>query len=215
DTAHCTDLQDLSTNSDLYLLAVSDTAISEVAETLSTILPLTSPIVHTSGATPSSVFAHHFSNYGIFYPLQSFSKEKVVDFKQIPIGVHASNQQLLDQLRTLAQRLSPKVYDIDDQQRAYLHVAAVFANNFTNYMLHIAHQLSEVHEVPFDLLRPLILETANKVQAHPPAQMQTGPAIRADETTMQKHLALLKDNTNWQQLYEALSEAIDRDLRTE
>ena len=204
-TRYCTQLSEIQSLSDLYILAVSDGAIQEVAKQISLILPENSLVVHTSGATPSSVFRGHFDNRGIFYPLQSFSKEKVVDFEKIPICVHAHYPNSLQQLKTLAQRISPKVYEIDDEQRAYLHVAAVFANNFSNYLFHVAHELCQQHQVPFDLLRPLILETAQKVQDHPPIQMQTGPAIRSDEATMNRHLELLKKHPSWMLLYQSLS----------
>ncbi|MEM9885910.1 MAG: DUF2520 domain-containing protein, partial [Bacteroidota bacterium] len=195
---------------DLYILAISDDALEEVCQALSKILPQDSFLAHTSGATPSSIFANYFNNYGVFYPLQSFSKAQAVDFAHIPICVDASQTHLLKLLYQLAQKISTKVYKINDEQRAYLHVAAVFANNFSNYLFHVAYELSQEHQIPFDLLRPLILESAQKVQYFPPAQMQTGPAIREDEITMQRHLELLKSHPNWRKLYEDLSAAIQR-----
>ena len=208
-----TQLNDLEQDSDLYILAISDDAIEKVATKLVAILPEKSCVVHTSGVTSSSIFEGRFQQYGVFYPLQSFSKSKAANFEQIPICVDASNKILLAQLQELAQRISPKVYEINDEQRAHLHLAAVYANNFTNYLFHIAHQILENQNIPFDLVKPLILETAQKVQENEPKWMQTGPAIRGDEVSMERHLKLLEKQTEWKEIYRSLSKRIGEEIK--
>lgn len=205
-------IADLEQDSDLYILAISDDAIEEVALELSKSLSEKSCLVHTSGVTPSSIFEGKFQNFGVFYPLQSFSKSKSADFENIPICVDASDENLLVQLEILAHTISPKVYKINDEQRAYLHLAAVYANNFTNYLFHVAHQILEQRGIPFDLVRPLILETAQKIQQNAPKLMQTGPAIRGDEASMQRHLKLLENDVAWKQIYDLLSKRIEEEI---
>ncbi len=201
------DLNKIAPAADVYILAVHDSAIAEVAARLPVQDQL---IVHTSGATPSTILQPYSSRWGVFYPLQTFSLAKPVDFERIPICVYANNTPDMALLTDLAQRLSPKVYSIDDAQRAILHVAAVFVNNFTNYLFQIAYDIMQKENLPFDLLRPLICETAEKVQVHPPREMQTGPAIRRDATTIAQHLAYLKAFPEYQHLYQMITESIQK-----
>lgn len=203
----CRQLADLETNSDLYLLAVSDDAIEEVAIALSQCLPATAFVAHTSGATKLQAL-DIFQNRGIFYPLQTFSSEQQVDFSTVPFCVTASDLNWQESLVVLANRLGAKAYLMSDEQRAYLHVAAVFANNFTNHCYHIAQQLTKEQAIPFELLRPLILATAQNIQSYSPKSRQTGPAIRGDQRTLNRHLDLLKDHPNWQTIYRMMSEQI-------
>lgn len=200
-----TDLKQLVTGADLYILAVNDGAIMEVASQLSIDNGL---VVHTSGATPSTVLQPYFQRFGIFYPLQTFSISKAVDFEQVPICVHANNTLDEDFLFKIGHQISSKVYHIDDEQRSILHVAAVFVNNFTNYLFQIGYDILEKENLPFDLLRPLIRETAEKVQEHSPSEMQTGPAIRKDEATIERHLQYLERFPAYQELYQILTDRI-------
>jgi predicted short-subunit dehydrogenase-like oxidoreductase (DUF2520 family) len=186
-------LEEIESGADLYIIAVSDSAIEIVAAELAkTIDPSKAFVVHTSGATLSLVLKPYFKHYGVFYPLQSFSMEKEPDFTNIPICIDAHHKADKNKLEVLAHRISNKVFTINDEQRAVLHVAAVFVNNFTNVLYQSAAELVESKNIPFDLLRPLLLETALKVQAHQPKDMQTGPAIRKDSNTIKKHLSFLK-----------------------
>lgn len=202
-----TELSNITLDADLYILAVHDSAIAEVAAQLPVLDKL---VVHTSGATPSAILYPHFQRFGIFYPLQTFSISKEVDFEQIPICVHANHDADLQDLENLARQISPKVYRIDDEQRAILHVAAVFVNNFTNYLFQIGYDILEKENLPFDLLRPLIRETAAKVQVHPPAEMQTGPAIRGDQATIGKHLQYLEKFPEYKSLYKLLTTSLEK-----
>ncbi len=210
-SSYTTQLKEIRPNADLYILAVSDAAIEWVAAALAQI-PLSQKalVVHTSGATPSTVLKPYFKQYGIFYPLQTFSKSRVSNFDNIPICIHANRQPLRRKLEKLAQLLSPKVYLVDDQQRAILHVAAVFVNNFTNHLFQVGETILEKENLSFDILKPLIQETAEKIKQHPAKKMQTGPAIRGDQNTIDKHLDFLNKYPDFQELYQRLTTSIQQ-----
>lgn len=199
------DLSKIIKDADLYILAVNDRAIAEVASQLTIEKGL---VVHTSGGTPSTVLAAHFQRFGVFYPLQTFSISKEVDFEQIPLCVYANHASDEDFLFKLGQQISSKVYRINDSQRAILHVTAVFVNNFTNYLFQIGYDILQKENLSFDLLRPLIQETAAKVQTHIPKEMQTGPAFRGDEATIARHLQYLEQFPVYQNLYQILTTSI-------
>ncbi len=199
-------LEEITAGADLYLLAVADDAIGEVASFLTAHGLERHLLAHTSGATPMNVFQN--ARHGVFYPLQTFSKNRESDFSQIPFCIDAGSDVDRELLYLLAGRLSPKVYNIDDAQRAALHVAAVFVNNFSNYLFHIGHEILEKNKLPFELLLPLIRETVGKLDSGTPYQMQTGPARRRDQETIRRHLELLKDEQQFRYLYEILTDNI-------
>lgn len=203
-------LEAVDRDADLYLLALSDSAIGPVARELCSYLPARALVAHTSGAVPSSVLTPYFSRSGVFYPLQTFTRGRAVDFSDIPMCVFAGNPDDEARLLQLAARLSRSVHRIDDRQRAILHVAAVFVNNFTNHLFHIGHSILGEENLPFDLLRPLIRETAAKVQTGPPAAMQTGPAIRNDAETIGRHLQYLEQFPDYRRVYDVLTESIGK-----
>ena len=203
-----TSIEAIERSSQLYIIAVSDDAIEQVAEALKTQIGQEKMVVHTSGVNPSTILSPFFTHHGIFYPLQSFSKEKEVRFEDIPICVYSNNAQVEKLLLTLGNKLSNKVCVIDDAQRKVLHIAAVFANNFTNYLFHIAFNLSQEHDISFELLLPLIQETINKLQHHPPVVGQTGPARRGDLNTIQQHLTTLAPHPEYKKLYKLISQQI-------
>ena len=148
------------------------------------------------------------SNAGVFYPLQTLSKNKEVDFFTVPLCIEGADEKITSELEQLAQTISNHVYLINSEQRKILHLAAVFACNFPNYLYTIAQQLLARHNMEFELLRPLILETAQKVQNHLPDEVQTGPAIRNDENTMAIHLQMLNGEPELKHLYAELSQMI-------
>ena len=189
---------------DLIIIAVKDDAISEVSEQLANYHSL---VAHTSGAVGLSALASA-TNFGVFYPLQTFSKEKTVDFSSVPLCLEANTPANLLILKNLASLLSKHIYEVDSKQRETLHVAAVFACNFPNYLYQIAQQLLAEQQLSFDLIRPLINETANKVQTALPNEVQTGPAVRNDEQTLAKHEEMLQQNPEWLELYKRLSDSI-------
>lgn len=200
----------IKTDSDLYIIAVSDSAIGNVAEKLSQILD-NQLVVHTSGSISSTVLQPFFKHFGSLYPLQTFSINSQPDFEKIPIFINASPPQYFtDFLKNIALKISPTVYELSDEKRIVLHIAAVFVNNFTNHLFTIGEKILEPEGLPFDILKPLILETVNKIQHHAPHDMQTGPARRGDSVTIEKHLAYLAKNTPPQyfDLYKILTESI-------
>lgn len=189
-------------NADIYIIAVSDDAIAEVSTSL---IDKKGLVVHTSG----SVSMNDLSNprKGIFYPLQTFSKEKKVDFKTIPICIEAEKEIDFTLLKKVAETLSNQVYKISSEQRKSIHLAAVFVNNFTNHLYHIGNKICAENQVSFEILKPLITETAQKVESLPPIEAQTGPAKRNDSETIERHLSQLK-NKDYKDLYTLLTKSI-------
>ena len=201
-------LDAIPTNADLYLLAVADNAILKLANALAMRGINRGLVVHTSGGTPTEPLGAFFHNFGSFYPLQSFSKEKIPDWSSIPICIHANTTAGIQLLEQIAQKCSPHVHLINDEQRAALHVAAVFVNNFTNHLYHIGETITKNYQVDFNLLKPLINETVVKIAQHTPRSMQTGPAKRNDTKTIEKHLNMLHNHPDWQHLYKILTQSI-------
>ncbi len=204
----CTDTYaEISQDADIYLVTVKDDAISEVAEQLK----LNGQVIaHTSGSVPGSVLANVSSNYGIFYPLQTLSRNVSVDFSTIPICVDASNTVTLGILRELGSTLTGKIIEVNDEQRFAIHVAAVFANNFTNHLFSISQMILEQSGLSFEIFKPLINETVRKIQNHDPLNVQTGPAVRRDNQTIEKHLEYLKKDGRFAEIYKVLTEDIQR-----
>jgi len=199
------DLNNIDPNTDIFIISVSDDAIANIAQELSKHNKL---IVHTSGSTDLYNILAFTDHAGVFYPLQTFSKIKEVNFLTVPLCIEGGNQHITKTLKELAQTISNNVYEIDSTRRKTLHLAAVFACNFPNYLYHIAQELLADQRIDFNLLRPLILETAEKVQTNLPGNVQTGPAARNDQKTMDAHLALLDYEPEWAQLYKLLSQGI-------
>lgn len=190
-------------DADLYLVSVSDAAIADVTS----MLPFKSRLVaHTSGATDLSSIDSQ-NRAASFYPLQTFSKSKAVDMNAVPICIEATSEDDLKVLRHVAKSISDQVYEMNSEQRRALHLSAVFACNFTNHMYAIADEICRVHNINFDILKPLIAETAEKVMHLPPLQAQTGPALRQDQESMNNHLNLLTDQ-NLKSIYSILSKSI-------
>ncbi len=186
----------------LIIIAVSDDAIAEV----SSLLPTSRTVVHTSGTVSMDALIQ--KERGVFYPLQTFTRDVTPDWKSIPFCIESSASALTKNLCELAVVLSEAVYTLNSEQRKWIHVAAVIANNFTNLLYTESAALLKKHELPFDLLRPLIAETARKAQQQDPESLQTGPARRGDIETINKHLDQLSDNPELRDLYRALTERI-------
>ena len=154
------------------------------------------------------LLAQH-KNHGVFYPLQTFSKQKAVDFQQIPLCLEANTENNLALLKQVASALGGPIHFIDSSQRKALHIAAVFVNNFVNHLYTVGAQLCEEHQVPFSVLQPLIAETADKIKTLPPQQAQTGPAVRGDQLVLNEHLNQLTKSTQ-KELYSLISAAIQQ-----
>ena len=198
-----TDNFDDLSEADLYIISVSDDAIAKVSEQLSFEKRL---VVHTSG-TVSINSLDAKNRKGIFYPLQTFTKNKTVDFCQIPICIESENESDFELLKNVAESISNAVFKINSQQRKVLHVSAVFVNNFVNHLYQIANEICIENNVPFEILKPLILETANKVMTLSPKEAQTGPAKRNDTKTIDAHLDLLSTE-NQATIYKTLTQSI-------
>lgn len=188
---------------DVYIISVSDNAITEVSSNLPFKNRL---VVHTSGTSELSVLDDK-NRKGVFYPLQTFSKSKAVDFSIIPICLETENESDYKTLETLANLISKKAYAISSEQRKSLHVAAVFVCNFVNHLYQIGNQICEENKVPFEILHPLILETASKITELSPKEAQTGPALRKDTITIEKHIEFLQ-NSNYKEIYTLLTQSI-------
>ncbi len=191
---------------DIYIIAVSDDSVSMVSENF---LLNNKLVVHTSGSVAMKTLSDK-NRKGVFYPLQSFSKSRKVDFSEIPICVEASEEKDLELLKVLGKSISEKVVVINSEERKRLHLSAVIVNNFVNYLYQVGSNLLEEEALSFDLLKPLIKETALKIESLPPFEAQTGPAKRNDKKTIEKHLHLLKDSP-YKKLYAEMTEAILRE----
>ena len=190
---------------DVYLLAISDDSIAEI----SSALPFENRlVVHTSG----SVSIHQLDKKlkrGVFYPLQSFTKDASLNFNEVPICLEALDKESFDLLNALSDALGCTSYKISTEQRQTLHLCAVFVNNFVNQLYRVSHEISDAKRINFDILKPLILETAKKVQNMSPYKAQTGPAKRNDKKTIKRHLKQI-ENPEHKAIYELLTKAIKK-----
>ncbi|HYX07908.1 MAG TPA: DUF2520 domain-containing protein [Bacteroidales bacterium] len=190
---------------DIYVISVRDDAI----ETLLTKLNFGDGLVlHTSGAMPIDIFKVYTKNYGVFYPLQTFSRFKDLDFKKIPVLVEADSKESLKLLTSLASSVSNIVQEASSDQRKKIHLAAVFACNFSNHMLAICYKILSDDGLDAQLLNPLVIETFQKALSDNPSNVQTGPAVRGDTNTMKKHLKMLNSYPAFQKIYTFVSESI-------
>ncbi len=201
--SYCSNLKKIK-KADLYILCVSDDAISKVSNQLN--LNQDSIVVHTSGSTNMNILSK-YKNHGVIYPLQTFSKNKKIQFTNIPLIIEANSKIVLDKLRKVCSILSEKVIDSNSIQRTLIHISAIFTNNFSNYMNILAKEILKSNNIDSSILIPLINETANKLNHLSPLDAQTGPAIRKDQITIQKHLNLLKE-TKYFEIYDKLTKEI-------
>jgi len=195
----------INITADIYIIAVNDDAISTVVKQLKLNNKI---VVHTSGSVEMELLKSASKNYGVFYPLQTFSKNNKTNFETIPICIEASNKATLTTLLLLAKSISSNVQKINSEQRKVIHLAAVFACNFSNHLYTIASTILTSTNLSLNILKPLIEETANKIKNNSPAEMQTGPAMRDDKKTMDKHLKMLSDKKEYQKLYKLMSKSI-------
>lgn len=197
-----TDLAQLR-DADLYIIAISDDAIGAVAAHL----PFKNRLVaHTSGSVGLAVLTNN-NRRGVFYPLQTFTKSKAIDFETVPICLESENATDFLLLDKVAKSISNNVFAINSEQRKALHVAAVFVNNFTNHLYTIGNEICQNNQVPFAILKPLILETAQKIMTIAPKDAQTGPAKRNDRSTIEAHQLFLSDK-NQSTIYKIITQSI-------
>ncbi len=202
---------DLSPKADWVILAVRDDAVAEVGAQLAPYAP-DALFTHTSGATPGGVLAPYCRRYGVFYPLQSFSVEHAPLWSKVPFCVDAHAPEDVLFLKKIAKIIGNIVYQVNDEARAVLHIAAVFANNFANHCFAVAEKIMELQGLPFEMLHPLMEETVAKALLDSPQAMQTGPAIRGDTDTIRRHLAWLEAHPLWRTLYVDMSQSINPKL---
>lgn len=195
-------------NAEYYIYAVTDNAIAEVASNV----PTNSGIhIHTSGSVGIEVFEGTKSNYGVLYPLQTFTRGKKIDFGKVAIFIEANNRETLESVEEFAKKLSLKVFDTNSRQRRSVHLAAVVGCNFANYLWQMSDTILKEHSFPFrDVMLPLVEESIDKLKYMSPKQAQTGPALRGDTQTIDKHLAMLNDNPQWQEIYKLLTAQIGK-----
>lgn len=204
--AYTTDLLNINMEADVYLLAVTDDALPVLNEELRLGRRM---VAHTAGAVPMDAISKISTHTGVVYPLQSIRKENK-NYPEIPIIIEASNDEVLRRLQSLVQSISSKVTVADSAQRLQLHLAAVLANNFTNHLVTLSKTFCQEHDLDFGLLQPIIRETFDRLEKFGPENVQTGPALRGDQHTMDLHKELLAGEPLLQQVYTVLSESIAR-----
>ena len=187
---------------DLFIVSIKDDEIENIVSKLNDI-----KIVHTSGTTSIRVFQKKFTHCGVFYPLQTFDKNIKIDFKKIPICIEASSKSFEKDILKLGNQISNNVILMDSITRKKLHIAAVFACNFSNHMYTLADKILAESKIKFDILIPLIEETVRKIKVHKPEKIQTGPAIRKDKDVLNNHIKMIKDK-NRKLIYKLISESI-------
>lgn len=199
-----TDINHIITDAYLYIFSVKDSVLSDLIGQM----PQTKGIwVHTAGSIPIAVFLGKTSEYGVIYPFQTFSKNRDIDLTDVPVFIEANSQDVLRNLYKVSRHLSEKVIDLPSDKRKYVHLTGVFACNFVNHLYKISNDILENQGIPFDLALPLIEETCAKVHELSPMEAQTGPAVRYDKNVIDKHLAMIEDESI-KEIYKLISQNI-------
>lgn len=227
DAEPLTDIAQVRDDADVYVFSVKDSALPQLVAQLcrheadglgedgavnalrkAKKGELERVFLHTAGSMPMSVFKGMAQHYGVLYPMQTFSKQREVDFSIIPCFVEANDEFAQKQIEGLAREISGRVYQLSSEDRKYLHLSAVFACNFANHCYAISQELLEEHGIPFDVMLPLINETAAKVHEMKPKDAQTGPAVRYDENVIGKQSKLLENHPHFKKVYDSMSKSI-------
>lgn len=203
------DISAVRADADLYVVSVKDSALAELIPALCKGKE-TKVFLHTAGSIPMDVFQGMALHYGVLYPMQTFSKQREVDFSQIPCFIEANDEYALQQIGDVAHQVSSRVYHLASEDRKYLHLSAVFACNFVNHCYALSQEILKEHGIPFDVMLPLIDETAAKVHELDPKEAQTGPAVRYDENVLRAQGALLKSNPQMKDIYDRMSMSIHK-----
>lgn len=199
-----TDISSIVADADIYIFSVKDAVLSEIISEI----PANNGLwIHTAGSIPMNIFKKHTSRYGVLYPFQTFSKNRKIDWKSVPIFVEASSDGDLNILTTIAQQISDKVAYLPSDKRRFIHLSGVFACNFVNHMYTLSAAILGNAGLPFDVALPLIDETANKVHTMNTIDAQTGPAIRFDKNVIETHLSMIEDK-RVKDIYRLISENI-------
>lgn len=206
DAEPLTDMAQVRDDADVYIFSVKDSALEQLISQLCG--GEKKVFLHTAGSMPMSVFREKALHYGVLYPMQAFSKQREVDFSIIPCFIEANDEFALKQIEGLAGQISHRVYQLSSEDRKYLHLSAVFACNFANHCYAASQELLQQHGIPFDVMLPLIDETAAKVHGMTPKEAQTGPAVRYDENVIGKQIRLLENQPYFQKIYDCMSKSI-------
>lgn len=206
DAEPLTDMAQVCDDADVYIFSVKDSALEQLVSRLCG--GEKKVFLHTAGSMPMSVFQGKALHYGVLYPMQTFSKQRKVDFSIIPCFIEANDEFALKQIEGLAGQVSHRVYQLSSEDRKYLHLSAVFACNFANHCYAASQELLQQHGIPFDVMLPLIDETAAKVHGMTPKEAQTGPAVRYDENVIGKQIQLLENQPYFQKIYDCMSKSI-------
>lgn len=206
DAEPLTDMAQVRDDADVYIFSVKDSALEQLVSRLCG--GEKKVFLHTAGSMPMSVFQGKALHYGVLYPMQTFSKQREVDFSIIPCFIEANDEFALKQIEGLAGQISHRVYQLSSEDRKYLHLSAVFACNFANHCYAASQELLQQHGIPFDVMLPLIDETAAKVHGMTPKEAQTGPAVRYDENVIGKQIQLLENQPYFQKIYDSMSKSI-------
>ena len=203
-------LSDVSHDADLYILCVSDKAIAQVGEKVSKLIGTESVLVHTSGAVSISALENMHPHIGVFYPLQTFSKDSKIEYSKIPLFLEANDDLSKSILASLTENLGNTYQFISSENRGDIHIASVIANNFVNHLWTLADEYLSMKGLNFKCLLPLIKETCSKVERMSPENAQTGPACRMDENTLEQHRRSLENFPEISQIYDIITESIIR-----
>lgn len=206
DAEPLTDMAQVRDDADVYIFSVKDSALEQLISQLCG--GEKKVFLHTAGSMPMSVFRGKALHYGVLYPMQTFSKQRELDFSIIPCFIEANDEFALKQIEGLAGQISHRVYQLSSEDRKYLHLSAVFACNFANHCYAASQELLQQHGIPFDVMLPLIDETAAKVHGMTPKEAQTGPAVRYDENVIGKQIQLLENQPYFQKIYDCMSKSI-------
>ena len=209
--AYTSTLEGINKDADCYIIAVKDDAISQVVDSVCHERNK-SLFIHTAGSVPMDVFNGHAIRYGVLYPMQTFSKDKEVNFREIPCFIEASDDATLNDIRLLAESISDNFIEADSDKRKHLHLAAVLACNLTNHCYRLAEKVLEKENIDFKFFLPLINETARKVAVMSPKEAQTGPMVRYDTEIMKMQMNLLSDNRT-REIYRLMAESIHKDAK--
>lgn len=201
------DIEQIVDRADLYIVSVKDSALEEVVGKLCN-GKRSGLFVHTAGSVPVDVFNTLTPRYGVFYPMQSFSKQRRVDFTEVSFFIEANSKEDTQELLALGKSLGKNVYELSSEARKHLHLAAVFACNFANHCFELSAEVLSKYGIPFDVMLPLIDETARKVHSVSPLKAQTGPAVRYDENVIAMQEKLLSDAPRLLDIYDKMTNSI-------
>lgn len=206
------ELNEISSDADLYLISVSDDAVRKVSQQLPADIKQNKIVAHTSGVHTTKVFGEDIQNPGVFYPLNTFAEEQQIIWAETPFYLSGSTDQTIHTLNNVARQISKYVYTISDQQKRVLHLSAVLVNNFPTHLFQLADTLLKENDMEFDHLLPLIRTMVKNVESKDIHKILTGPAVRGDQDTIDRHLEILENKRELREIYRKITKSINKDL---